>query len=103
MSFGHQAEPSVQHVADIDLAGRVLAAAAAVRVGNVALVAAPDLQPLGTFARHAHLEAVVDFQVIGEGERAPAVYEVCGNDRVSQNLFPRPLSAGTVGGYARAG
>ena len=43
VAVGHQTEPGVEHVADIHLAGRVLAAPAAVGVGLVALKAAPDL------------------------------------------------------------
>ena len=44
---GHEAEPGVEHVADVDLAGRVLAAPAAVLVRPVAVEAAADLQPFG--------------------------------------------------------
>src|SRR5437870_13922240 len=93
MALGHEAEPGVEHVADIDLAGRILAAAAAVRVGNVALVAATDLQPLGSFARHSHIEAVVDFEIIGEDERAGAVDDVGEADGVAKHLLRGALES----------
>src|SRR5262249_20152445 len=76
MPLGHEGKPSVEHVADIDLAGRILAAAATVRVGQVALVAAADLQPLAAFARHPDVETIVDFEVVGEDERAGAVDDI---------------------------
>src|SRR5207302_4682384 len=97
MALGHEAEPGVEHVADIDLAGRILAAAAAVRVGNVALVAATDLQPLGAFARHSPIEAVVDFEIIGENERAGAVDNVGEADGVAKHLLRRALQSERVG------
>src|SRR5262245_65613854 len=80
LPLGHEAEPSVEHVADIDLARRILAAAAAMRVGHVALVAAADLQPLGSLARHSQVETMVDFEVVGEHERVGAVDECGGAD-----------------------
>src|SRR5262245_63344987 len=73
LPLGHEAEPGVEHVADIDLARRILAAAAAMRVGHVALVAAADLQALGCLARHSQVESTGDYEVVGEQERAGAV------------------------------
>src|SRR5207342_2700969 len=97
LSLGHETEPGVEHVADIDFAGRILAAAAAVRVGDVALVAAADLQPLAAFARHSHVETIVDFEVVGEDERAGAIDHIGEADGVAKHLLRRALEPEAVG------
>src|SRR5437764_11605844 len=66
VAAAHIALPGVEHVADIDLARGIDAFAAAVLVGQVALVAAADLQPLGALARQPQVDAVVDFEIVGE-------------------------------------
>src|SRR5262249_50057029 len=93
LPLGHEGKPSVEHVADIDLARRILAAAAAVRVGHVALVAAADLQPLAAFARHSHVETIVDFEVVGEDERAGAGDYIGEADGGAKHLIRRALEA----------
>src|SRR5262245_66604431 len=97
MPLGHEGKPSVEHVADIDFARRILAAAAAVRVGHVALVAAADLQPLASFARHSHVEAMVDFEVVGEDERPGAVDDIGEADGVAKYLIRRALEPEAIG------
>src|SRR5262249_40288729 len=87
MPLGHEGKPSIEPVADIALARRILAAAAAVHVGYVALVAAADLQPLAAFARHSHVETIVDFEVVGEDERASAVDDIGEADGVAKHLI----------------
>src|SRR5947209_4721505 len=63
--LGHVADPGIEHVADIDLAGRIPALPAAVLDRLVGEVAAANLHPLGPFARQADMQAVVDLQVVG--------------------------------------
>src|SRR5262245_34784621 len=55
----HVAEPGNEHVANIHLAGRVLAAAATVLVSDVAEIAAADLDPFGAFTQQAETDAIV--------------------------------------------
>src|SRR3954470_9706369 len=99
---GHEPEPGIEHVADIDLAGRILAAPAAMRVRHVALIAAADLQPLGALARHPHVETIVDLEVVGEHERAGAVDDVGEADRVAEHLLRRALEPEAVSVHDRA-
>src|SRR5262249_54282263 len=93
MPLRHEVEPGVEHVAAIGLPGRILAAAAAVRIGYVALVAATDLQPFGSFARHSHVESVVDFEIVCEDERARAVDDVGEADGVAKYLLRRAFES----------
>ena len=97
VAVAHVAQPGVEHVADIDLARRVHAAAAAVRVGQVALIAAADLQPFGALAGKPHVDAVVDFEVVGQDQRAGAVDDVGEADGVPKHLLRRALEAEVVG------
>src|SRR5262249_25605127 len=97
LPLGHEAYPSVEPVAAFDLARRIRAGAAAMRVGYVALVAAADLQPLGSLARHSHVETMVDFEVVGEDERAGAVDDVGEADGVAEHLFRRALESEAIG------
>src|SRR5438477_609866 len=76
LAVAHVALPGVEHVADIDLARGVHAAAAAAGIGQVALVTAADLQPFGALARQPHVDAVVDFEVVGENEGTCAIDDV---------------------------
>src|SRR5262249_57659321 len=100
--IGQEVEPGFQHVADIDFTRRILAAAATVRIGYVALVAATDLQPFGSFARHSHVESVVDFEIVGEDERARAVDDVGEADGVAKYLLRRAFESERVLVHRRA-
>src|SRR5215469_11810896 len=62
----HVAHPGVEHVANIDLASRVLAPATAVFSRHVALITATDLQPLRAFAGNAESDPVINFQIVGQ-------------------------------------
>ena len=66
-------------------------------VGQVALVAAADLQPLGALARKPHVDAVVDFEIVGQHQRAGAVDDVGEADGVAEHLLRRALEPEIVG------
>src|SRR5262245_11601243 len=93
---GHVAEPRVEHVADIDLAGRVLAASAAMIVRQIARVAASDLEPLGAGARKTQADPRVDFEIVGEHQRAGAVDDVGEADGVLEHARGRAAQTKAV-------
>src|SRR5262249_22693013 len=84
---GHVAEPGIEHVADVDFAGGVLAAAAAVLVGLVARKTASDLDPFRTGAGKSERDAIIDFEIVGQHQRAGSVDRVGERDHVVEHLF----------------
>ena len=66
-------------------------AAAAVGIGDVARESAPDLDPLRALAGEPHADAVVDFEIVGQHQRAGAVDDIGEADGVAEHLLRRAL------------
>ena len=59
-------------------------------------------QVLRAFARQAHVDAIVDFEIVGEHERAGAVHRIGETNRVAEYLLRRALKPEIIGVDDRA-
>src|SRR6516165_12515201 len=69
----HVAQPCIKHVADIDFAGRVLATAAAMLVGQITGKSAANLDPLRSLTGETERDTIVDFEIVGQHQRSSSV------------------------------
>src|SRR5262249_35848121 len=93
----HEFEPGIEHVSYIDFAGRILAATPAVLSGEIALLAAADLEPFRSSAGKPEAYPVVDFKIVGEHEGSRPVHDIGKADGVLEHACRGTLEPKTIG------